>query len=95
MIINEDEIDSEKVAEKINDESELSFHGTDAFLPEVKIEAPISEQINPSEAPKSIINKHEDEMRRLIEEVEKKMKAAQKKNLKQKQTSRKRKAEEK
>lgn len=79
IIINEDEINSKDVAEKINDESELSFHGTDAFLPEVKIEAPVSEQINPVEAPKSTINKHEDEMRRLIEEVEKKMKAAHKK----------------
>lgn len=79
VIINEDEIDSKDVAEKINDEAELSFHGTEAFLPEVKIEAPVSEQINPAEAPKSTINKHEDEMRRLIEEVEKKMKAAQKK----------------
>lgn len=78
IIINEDEINSQDVAEKINDESELIFHGTDAFLPEVKIEAPVSEQINPVEAPKSTINKHEDEMRRLIEEVEKKMKAAHK-----------------
>ncbi|MFC0428071.1 hypothetical protein [Chryseobacterium scophthalmum] len=79
VIINEDEINSKDVAEKINDESELSFHGTDAFLPEVKIEAPVSEQINPAEITNSNINKHEDEMRRLIEEVEKKMKAAHKK----------------
>ena len=79
IIINEDEINSQDVAEKINDESELSFHGTDAFLPEVKIEAPVSEQINPAEITNSNINKHEDEMRRLIEEVEKKMKAAHKK----------------
>lgn len=86
VIINEDEIDSKDVSEKINDEAELSFHGTDAFLPEVKIEAPVSEQINPAEAPKSTINKHEDEMRRLIEEVEKKMKAAQKKESEAKAT---------
>lgn len=79
VIINEDEINSQDVAEKVNDESELSFHGTDAFLPEVKIEAPVSEQINPAEITNSNINKHEDEMRRLIEEVEKKMKAAHKK----------------
>ncbi|REC57430.1 hypothetical protein DRF62_00255 [Chryseobacterium piscium] len=79
VIINEDEINSQDVAEKINDESELSFHGTDAFLPEVKIEAAVSEQINPAEITNSTINKHEDEMRRLIEEVEKKMKAAHKK----------------
>ncbi|MGO4707791.1 hypothetical protein AB4Y90_01500 [Chryseobacterium sp. 2TAF14] len=77
-IINEDEIDSKNVAEKINNESELSFHGTDSFLPEVKIEAPVSDQINPEKTPKSNINKHEDEMRRLIEEVEKKMKAHKK-----------------
>lgn len=81
VIINEDEINSKDVAEKINDESELSFHGTDAFLPEVKIEAPASEQINPAEITNSNINKHEDEMRRLIEEVEKKMKAAHKKEV--------------
>lgn len=79
VIINEDEINSQDVAEKINDESELSFHGTDAFLPEVKIEASVSEQINPTEVTNSTVNKHEDEMRRLIEEVEKKMKAAHKK----------------
>ncbi|WP_435523047.1 hypothetical protein [Chryseobacterium indoltheticum] len=71
VIINEDKINSKDVVEKINDESELSFHGTDAFLPEVKIEAPVSEQINPAETANSNINKHEDEMRRLIEEVEK------------------------
>ncbi|VXC31587.1 conserved hypothetical protein [Chryseobacterium sp. 8AT] len=86
IIINEDEINSQDVAEKINDESELSFHGTDAFLPEVKITAPVSEQINPVEAPKSTINKHEDEMRRLIEEVEKKMKAAHKSEAEAKAT---------
>ncbi|MBO6185286.1 MAG: hypothetical protein J6O88_11475 [Chryseobacterium sp.] len=79
LIINEEEIDSKDITEKINDESELSFHGTDSFLPEIKIETPVSEQINQAEAPKSNVNKHEDEMRRLIEEVEKKMKAAHKK----------------
>lgn len=74
-IINEDEIDSKEVAEDINDEAQLSFHGTDPFLPEVKVEANVSEQIHQEEAPRSTANKHEDEMRRLIEEVEKKMKA--------------------
>lgn len=75
MIINEDEIDSKEVAEDINDESQLSFHGTDSFLPEVKVEANVSEQVHQQETPKSTVNKHEVEMRRLIEEVEKKMKA--------------------
>lgn len=77
-IIDEDKINSEDVAEKINDESELSFHGTDSFLPDVKIETTVSGQKDVEEAPKSTINNHEDEMRRLIEEVEKKMKANKK-----------------
>ncbi len=78
VIINEDKIKTKDVAEKVNDESTLSFHGTDSFLPEVKIEANVSEQINPAKTQKSNINKHEDEMRRLIEEVEKRMKAHKK-----------------
>ncbi|MGD1320308.1 hypothetical protein [Chryseobacterium sp. 2R14A] len=79
-IIEEDKIDSENVAEKINDESELSFHGTDSFLPEIKIEANNPGNDAVSEISKSNLSKHEDEMRRLIEEVEKKMKS-QKKNV--------------
>lgn len=82
-IINEEKIDSEEVVEKINDESELSFHGTDSFLPEIKIEANKTAQETVFEIPKSNINKHEDEMRRLIEEVEKKMKT-QKKEVEEK-----------
>ncbi|MFY1047985.1 hypothetical protein [Chryseobacterium sp. GP-SGM7] len=77
-IIEEDKIDSENVAEKINNDAELSFHGTDSFLPEIKIEANTSEQKAVAEIPKTNINKHEDEMRRLIEEVEKKMKTQKK-----------------
>lgn len=78
VIINEDKITTKDVAEKVNDESTLSFHGTDSFLPEVKIEANVSEQMDPAKTQKSSINKHEDEMRRLIEEVEKRMKAHKK-----------------
>lgn len=74
LIIEEEKIESEHVAEKINDDAELSFHGTDSFLPEVKIEPNKTTETLPSETPKSNINKHEDEMRRLIEEVEKRMK---------------------
>jgi len=73
LIIEEQKIESEQVAEKINDDSELSFHGTDSFLPEVKIESNKTEENTQSETPKSNVNKHEDEMRRLIEEVEKRM----------------------
>ncbi|WP_332453498.1 hypothetical protein [Chryseobacterium aquaticum] len=75
LIIEEDKIESEQVVEKINDEAELSFHGTDSFLPEVRIEPVQNTENSPSTVSKSNVNKHEDEMRRLIEEVEKRMKA--------------------
>lgn len=71
-IINEDQISSEKEEKVVQNDAELSFHGTESFLPEVKIQANTEEKI--TEAPQLNINKHEDEMRRLIEEVEKKMK---------------------
>ncbi|AYN00975.1 hypothetical protein [Chryseobacterium sp. 3008163] len=74
LIIEEEKIESEQVAEKINDAAELSFHATDSFLPEVKIESNKTSENLQSVTPKSNINKHEDEMRRLIEEVEKRMK---------------------
>ncbi|WP_288458496.1 hypothetical protein [uncultured Chryseobacterium sp.] len=71
-IIDEDEISSEKEEKVVQNNAELSFHGTESFLPEVKIQANTEEKI--TEAPQLNLNKHEDEMRRLIEEVEKKMK---------------------
>lgn len=58
------------------DDAELSFHGMEAFMPDVKIQSNTAEEVVASEAPQSSANKHEDEMRRLIEEVEKKMKVA-------------------
>lgn len=70
-IIDEDEISTEK--ENIQDKEELSFHGMESFLPEVKIQANNAEEII-TEISQPNLNKHEDEMRRLIEEVEKKMK---------------------
>ncbi|HAO08439.1 MAG TPA: hypothetical protein DCQ50_15975 [Chryseobacterium sp.] len=71
-IIDEDEISSEKEEKVVQNDAELSFHGTESFLPEVKIQANTEDKI--TEAPQLNLNKHEDEMRRLIEEVEKKMK---------------------
>ncbi|WEK68673.1 MAG: hypothetical protein P0Y62_12515 [Candidatus Chryseobacterium colombiense] len=70
-IIDEDRISTEK--ENIQDKEELSFHGMESFLPEVKIQANNSEEII-TEVSQPNLHKHEDEMRRLIEEVEKKMK---------------------
>lgn len=55
-------------------DAELSFHGTDSFMPDVKIHANNEEAIETIVAPQPNVNKHEEEMRRLIEEVEKKMK---------------------
>lgn len=82
-VINEDEISSEKIEQAVQDESELSFHGTESFLPEVKIQANEQETIN--KIPEQNLSKHEDEMRRLIEEVERKMKekAASEENKKE------------
>src|SRR5690606_11608659 len=54
--------------------SELSFHGLESFLPDVTIKAGQSDKAAKPEI-SSNINKHEEEMRRLIEEVEKRMKA--------------------
>jgi len=57
------------------DDAEISFHGTESFMSDVKIQAANTEEILTAEAVvKPSINKHEEEMRRLIEEVEKKMK---------------------
>lgn len=70
-IINEDKISSE--TENIQDKEELSFHGMESFLPEVNIQANNPEEVI-TEILQPNLNKHEDEIRRLIEEVEKKMK---------------------
>ncbi|UWX60054.1 hypothetical protein N0B40_16815 [Chryseobacterium oranimense] len=69
-IINEDEAISEPHAE-------ISFHGMDQFMPDVKIQGNTDNETVVPEVSKPIVNKHEEEMRRLIEEVEKKMKEAQ------------------
>jgi hypothetical protein len=55
-------------------DAEVSFHGTDSFMPDVKIEANNGETVEVSEISQPNVNRHEEEMRRLIEEVEKKMK---------------------
>ncbi|MGK6343229.1 hypothetical protein ACMGDK_13375 [Chryseobacterium sp. DT-3] len=57
--------------------AEISFHGMDEFLPEVKIQGNNDDIAVVPDIAKPNVNKHEEEMRRLIEEVEKKMKEAQ------------------
>ncbi|MDR2237507.1 MAG: hypothetical protein LBE92_15410 [Chryseobacterium sp.] len=68
-----EDADTETV-EPENDAAEISFHGTDSFMPDVKIQAAGTEETAVSGVVQPAINKHEEEMRRLIEEVEKKMK---------------------
>ncbi|PIF43998.1 hypothetical protein CLU96_0925 [Chryseobacterium sp. 52] len=58
-------------------QAEISFHGMDEFLPDVKIQGNSDDEAAAPEVSKPNVNKHEEEMRRLIEEVEKKMKEAQ------------------
>ncbi|MDQ1857843.1 hypothetical protein [Chryseobacterium sp. WLY505] len=55
-------------------DAEVSFHGTESFMPDVKIQTNSEEIAEPAEISQPNVNKHEEEMRRLIEEVEKKMK---------------------
>lgn len=52
--------------------SELSFHGVDTFLPDIHI--PVEHKAETYQ-PKPTLNKHEEEMKRLVAEVEAKIKA--------------------
>ncbi|REC73524.1 hypothetical protein DRF60_19305 [Chryseobacterium elymi] len=64
--------------ENVNEpDAEISFHGMDEFLPDVKIQGNNDDTAEAPEISKPNLNKHEEEMRRLIEEVEKKMKETQ------------------
>lgn len=63
-----------KDAEEVADSSQLSFHGTQDFMPEISIKS--TADTTAFKAPeKPAVNRHEEEMRNLIEEVERKMKA--------------------
>lgn len=63
--------------------AEISFQGTQDFMPEVAIRAG-EVSVTPT-APQKPVNRHEEEMRRLIEEVERKMQ--QKKASQQEKTT--------
>ena len=65
--------------------AELSFHGTEEFLPNVKIESK-NTQTTEYQAPKPTLSKHEEEMQRLIAEVEAKMKNSKKEKIKTEET---------
>lgn len=74
-IINEDQLTREKSV--VENSAEISFHVTDDFLPKVKI-APSIENSRTAPSDKPTLNKHEEEMNRLVAEVEAKMRAAKK-----------------
>lgn len=81
IIIDEDQISDQKEGNNNEEthsadvsDAEVSFHGTDSFMPDVKIQANNEETVETVEISQPNVNKHEEEMRRLIEEVEKKMK---------------------
>lgn len=57
----------------VQDPSVLSFHRTAEFLPDIKMN-PGKEREAVSELPKPKLSKHEEEMRKLVEEVERKIK---------------------
>ncbi|WP_343661009.1 hypothetical protein [Chryseobacterium sp.] len=65
--------ENEDSVKEVSD-AEVSFHGTDSFMPDVKIQANNEEIGDRTEFSQPNVNKHEEEMRRLIEQVEKKMK---------------------
>ncbi|MFS4431345.1 hypothetical protein [Chryseobacterium sp. S90] len=72
----EDTLGNEEVSSVELSDAEVSFHGTESFMPDVKIQANNEEISEKAEVSQPHVNKHEEEMRRLIEEVEKKMKEA-------------------
>lgn len=77
LVIENKEISaSETTLQAEESDAEISFHGTDTFLPDIKIQTSSDEISQSAEISQPVpgINRHEEEMRRLIEEVEKKMK---------------------
>lgn len=75
-------IPAEKQEENI---AEVSFHGMEEFLPEVKIVSKNSEPVV-YQVPKPTLSRHEEEMQRLIAEVEAKMKISKKVKVKTEET---------
>ena len=75
ITINETEVGQQE--EIIENPSEISFHGSEEFLPEVKIKSNSSESTS-YKLPQPKLSKQEEEMQQLIAAVEAKMKASKK-----------------
>lgn len=79
LAVNDEVVDSVQQSHKEENVPQLSFHRTEDYLPKVEFKRPEQQQTyRPREAK---MNRHEQEMQRLIAEVEAKMKMA--KTLKQ------------
>lgn len=73
VVINEEKIETKKIEDVVENSSELSFQGLDSFMPNVEIPSAKKETVTPKTSI-PVVNKHEEEMKRLIEEVERKVK---------------------
>lgn len=69
-------METEDKQQTVENSAELSFHGMDEFMPEVKVTPPSKPAL--TAAPVKQLSRHEEEMQRLIAEVEAKMKASRK-----------------
>ena len=82
-VIKEEVISTEEPI--IENPAQVSFHGLESFLPDVKLETSSSKSESYS-VPKPTVNRHEEEMQRLIAEVEAKMKLGKKSKIKEEET---------
>ena len=83
-IISEENIKQE--SDIVENSTELSFHGLEDFLPEVTIQ-PSKVESQSFKPQQPVVNKHEEEMKLLIEEVERKMREKKKNAVSEDQTS--------
>lgn len=82
-VIKEEVISTEEPI--IENPAQVSFHASESFLPDVKLETSSSKSESYS-VPKPTVNRHEKEMQRLIAEVEAKMKLGKKSKIKDEAT---------
>ena len=82
-VIKEEVISTEEPI--IENPAQVSFHASESFLPDVKLETSSSKSESYS-VPKPTVNRHEEEMQRLIAEVEAKMKLGKKSKIKDEAT---------
>ena len=83
-VIKEEVISTEEPI--IENPAQVSFQGSESFLPDVKLETSSSKSESYS-VPKPTVNRHEEEMQRLIAEVEAKMKLGKKSKIKEEEAN--------